>query len=158
LTDLIGYIAASLVFATFCAKRMVPLRTLAIVSNICFISYGSLLELWPIVLLHSCMLPMNVVRLHQASAVPRGFKCWYQGLDHSRHGRFDTVLRWPARWRDRERLRRELAGMRHRDFGDLAVSPGLIEDEKRRWPWQELSSEWSTVTSARYANQGEKRM
>jgi hypothetical protein len=48
--------------------------------------------------------------------------------------------------------------MRHRDFGDLAVSPGLIEDEKRRWPWQELSSEWSTVTSARYANQGEKRM
>jgi CRP/FNR family transcriptional regulator, cyclic AMP receptor protein len=79
LTDLIGYIAASLVFVTFCAKRMVPLRTLAIVSNICFISYGSLLELWPIVLLHSCMLPMNVVRLHQASAVPRGFKRWYQG-------------------------------------------------------------------------------
>jgi len=37
---------------------------LAIASNIGFISYGSLLGLWPIVLLHTCMLPMNVLRLH----------------------------------------------------------------------------------------------
>jgi uncharacterized protein YjiS (DUF1127 family) len=157
LTDLIGYIAASLVFAAFCAKRMVPLRMLAIASNIGFISYGSLLGLWPIVLLHSFMLPINVLRLHQASAVPSGSGRWYQGLVGSRLGLlFETVLRWPARWRDRERLRRELAGMRSRDFGDLAVSPGLIEDEKRRWPWQEWSSQWSAVTLPRHAGEGEK--
>jgi len=46
--------------------------------------------------------------------------------------------------------------MRNRDFGDLAVSPGLIEDEKRRWPWQEWSSEWSAVTLPRHAGEGEK--
>jgi hypothetical protein len=110
LTDLIGYIAASFVFATFCATRIVPLRMLAIVSNICFICYGALLGLRPIVLLHSCMLPMNVVRLHQASAVPRGFGRWYLGIDNPCPAlRLDTALRWPARWRKRERLRRELA-------------------------------------------------
>jgi hypothetical protein len=53
LTNVIGYMAAGLVFAAFCAKRMVPLRMLAIVSNIGFISYGALLGLWPIVLPHS---------------------------------------------------------------------------------------------------------
>jgi hypothetical protein len=66
---LIGWIAASLVFAAFCAKRMVPLRALAIVSNIAFIGYGYLDALWPIVILHAVMLPMNVIRLRQALAV-----------------------------------------------------------------------------------------
>lgn len=36
----IRWLASSLVFATFCAKRMLPLRALAITSNIAFISYG----------------------------------------------------------------------------------------------------------------------
>jgi hypothetical protein len=40
ITDGVGYIAASLVLATFCAKRMVSLRALAISSNVAFITYG----------------------------------------------------------------------------------------------------------------------
>jgi len=44
-TTAAGYFAASLVFATFCTKRMVPLRILAIGSNIAFIGYGYLGEL-----------------------------------------------------------------------------------------------------------------
>jgi uncharacterized protein YjiS (DUF1127 family) len=129
--DLIGYVAASLVFATFCAKRMVPLRVSAIASNVGFISYGSLLGLWPIVLLHAVMLPVNVVRLCQALAMP------------GRPG-------WLVRWRERERHRRELATMRACDFGDLAVPPGLIEDEKRRWPWQAWSAAWSGIVGPRH--------
>ena len=61
----IGYLAASLVFATFCTKRMVQLRALAIASNIAFISYGYLGKLWPILILHAAMLPLNIHRLRQ---------------------------------------------------------------------------------------------
>jgi hypothetical protein len=38
--DELGYLAASLVLATFCAKSMVRLRMLAIASNITFVAYG----------------------------------------------------------------------------------------------------------------------
>ena len=38
--DGLGYLAAALVLATFCAKRMLPLRALAIASNIAFVAYG----------------------------------------------------------------------------------------------------------------------
>jgi ABC-type glycerol-3-phosphate transport system permease component len=61
---LVGYLAASLVFTTFCTKRMVPLRILAIASNIAFIGYGYVGELWPIVILHATLLlPFNIYRL-----------------------------------------------------------------------------------------------
>jgi uncharacterized protein YjiS (DUF1127 family) len=155
LTNVIGYIAAGLVFATFCAKRMVPLRMLAIVSNIGFISYGALLGLWPIVLLHSGMLPMNLVRLHQAFAEPDRSRGLYQTLARSRRGLFDTVSHQFARWREREGMRRELAQMRGQDFGDLAVSPALIKDETQRWPWQGWSPEWTTVARSQKAGNNE---
>ena len=65
--DSIGYVAASLVLATFCARTMVLLRALAIASNLAFIAYGLLAHLWPILLLHAVMLPPNVYRLLEAA-------------------------------------------------------------------------------------------
>lgn len=62
----VGYLAASLVFAAFCTKRMVQLRAFAIASNIVFIGYGYPGELWPILILHAALLPMNMYRLRQA--------------------------------------------------------------------------------------------
>jgi hypothetical protein len=70
LADLIGWVAAGLVLATFCAKRMASLRALAIVSNIAFVVYGYAAGLWPILVLHSIMLPLNVLRLREALGVP----------------------------------------------------------------------------------------
>jgi CRP/FNR family transcriptional regulator, cyclic AMP receptor protein len=64
-TVLVGYLAAGFVLATFCTKRMARLRALAVVSNIAFIGYGYLGELWPIVILHAAMLPVNMHRLRQ---------------------------------------------------------------------------------------------
>ena len=49
----------------------------------------------------------------------------------------------------RERERRELAAMRSRDFGDLAVPPGLIIEELRRWPWQKSSPLWGQALHGR---------
>lgn len=66
LTDVLGYVAAGLVFATFCAQRMALLRTLAIASNVAFIGYGFLDGLWPILILHSAMLPINIRRYRQS--------------------------------------------------------------------------------------------
>jgi hypothetical protein len=39
MTDLIGYAAASAVLATFLMRSMVPLRLIAILSNIQFLCY-----------------------------------------------------------------------------------------------------------------------
>jgi hypothetical protein len=61
--DLIGYFAATMVLATFCMRSMRLLRWLAIVSNFGFIAYGLLGGLWPIVVLHLLLLPINVARL-----------------------------------------------------------------------------------------------
>ena len=39
--ELVGYLASALVFATFYMKTMMPLRAVAIASNVAFISYGT---------------------------------------------------------------------------------------------------------------------
>ena len=46
--DRLGWFASGLVFATFCAREMLPLRILALASNVAFISYGYSGHLWPI--------------------------------------------------------------------------------------------------------------
>ena len=60
-----GYLACFLVFATFCMKTMIPLRMAAILSNIAFIVYSSYDGLYPILILHSVLLPINVARTMQ---------------------------------------------------------------------------------------------
>ena len=64
--DLIGYLASLLVLATFCMRDMVPLRVVAIVSNIAFITYGALADIGPVLLLHVVLLPVNALRLAQS--------------------------------------------------------------------------------------------
>ncbi len=49
---------------------MISLRSLAIASNGAFIVYGTSARLWPIVLLHAVMLPLNLSRLREALAAP----------------------------------------------------------------------------------------
>jgi hypothetical protein len=68
--NLLGYFAAALVLATFCARQMITLRSLAIVSNVAFIGYAYWAGLPPILVLHAVMLPMNVMRLRQAIMQP----------------------------------------------------------------------------------------
>src|SRR5580704_3593665 len=62
---MLGYLASGLVFATFYMQTMVPLRSVAIASNVVFLSYGLWLGAWPIAILHSALLPLNVMRLFQ---------------------------------------------------------------------------------------------
>src|SRR6266545_6723088 len=67
-----AWLAALLVFSSFFMKTMIPLRVVAITSNVAFISYallglryGIFGRVYPILVLHLALLPLNVVRLRQ---------------------------------------------------------------------------------------------
>lgn len=63
--EIFGYIASILVFATFYMRTMLPLRIVAVASNIAFITYAAIDGLTPILILHSALLPLNLLRLMQ---------------------------------------------------------------------------------------------
>src|SRR5919198_2445147 len=73
-----AWVAALLVFSSFFMKTMVPLRVVAVASNAAFITYALLgLEygifgrVYPILVLHSVLLPLNVVRLREIKRLIR---------------------------------------------------------------------------------------
>jgi CRP/FNR family transcriptional regulator, cyclic AMP receptor protein len=63
--DLLGYVAAACVLATYSMKTMIPLRVLGICGNLFFIAYGYAGSLYPNIILHTVLLPLNGVRLYQ---------------------------------------------------------------------------------------------
>jgi hypothetical protein len=70
--EIVAWIASLFVFTTFFMKTMTPLRLAAVASNIAFIAYGVLglkygifEKVFPIFLLHSMLLPLNVFRLYE---------------------------------------------------------------------------------------------
>ena len=65
LGEIAGYLAAVLVFLTFYMKTMIPLRMIGICSNCMFIIYGSLDGLYPVLVLHLILLPLNALRLRE---------------------------------------------------------------------------------------------
>jgi hypothetical protein len=64
--NFVGYAASGLVLATFCMRRMVPLRAVALCSNIVFVLYGHLAKIEPILVLHLILFPINLRRLTQS--------------------------------------------------------------------------------------------
>ena len=60
-----GYLASALVLATFCMKTMIPLRCAAICSNVAFIVYGFYDNVYPVLILHGILLPLNIWRAIQ---------------------------------------------------------------------------------------------
>jgi hypothetical protein len=64
--DAIGYVASTLVLTAFGMKGIVPLRVVAMCSNLVFIIYGLGLGLSPIWSLHAALLPLNAWRLVEA--------------------------------------------------------------------------------------------
>jgi CRP/FNR family cyclic AMP-dependent transcriptional regulator len=69
--ELVGYFASGLVFLTFCMKTMIPLRIVAMASNVAFICYSALEMLYPVLILHLVLLPLNIWRTAQMIALSR---------------------------------------------------------------------------------------
>lgn len=77
--EVLGYIAAFLVFLTFSMKTMVPLRIVGIASNVFFIAYGYLNPAYPLLVLHLALLPLNIFRLRQMLVLVRQVESATQG-------------------------------------------------------------------------------
>ena len=71
--EVLGWVAASLMLATFVCREARTLRACAIMANLAFMACGLDADLHPIAALHLALLPVNVVHLiyavreHQAS-------------------------------------------------------------------------------------------
>lgn len=63
--NVLGYAASAAVLATFCMNTMIPLRVIALGSNVLFIAYGYVDHLYPVLMLHAILLPVNALRLLQ---------------------------------------------------------------------------------------------
>jgi CRP/FNR family transcriptional regulator, cyclic AMP receptor protein len=69
--DGVGYLASLLVFCTFYMKTMIPLRMVAIASNVVFMTYGLAGRIYPVLALHAVLLPLNCLRLQQMQTLIR---------------------------------------------------------------------------------------
>lgn len=72
--DILGYAASVSVLATFCMSTMVPLRVIAIASNVLFILFGAFAHIYPVLVLHVVLLPVNITRLVQILRLIRGVR------------------------------------------------------------------------------------
>jgi len=69
---ILSYVASASVLATFCMTTMIPLRIAGIISNVLFCSFGAAAHIWPIMVLHLVLLPVNTIRLLQIRRLVRG--------------------------------------------------------------------------------------
>jgi CRP/FNR family cyclic AMP-dependent transcriptional regulator len=72
--DMVGWAASAAVLATFCMNTMMPLRVLAIISNVLFCAFGAVAHIFPVLILHAILLPVNVVRLVQIRRLVHGMQ------------------------------------------------------------------------------------
>jgi CRP/FNR family cyclic AMP-dependent transcriptional regulator len=63
--EALGYLGAILVLGTYSMKRMVPLRVISMCASSVFFAYGLLVQVYPQILLHGVLLPLNAVRLRE---------------------------------------------------------------------------------------------
>lgn len=74
LIDLLGFAAALTVLASFCMTSIVSLRSIAVISNLLFISYGLLGHILPVFFLHITLLPINLFKLRRIQGRPHAGK------------------------------------------------------------------------------------
>lgn len=104
-----GWVSAVLVFSSFFMKTMIPLRTVAVCSNVSFITYallglryGVFGRVYPILVLHAALLPLNLVRLRQLKGLLRAvreasddetIRSLVPYMQTERHGAGDVLFR-----------------------------------------------------------------
>lgn len=69
--EILGWTAAALMVSTFACREARTMRALAVGTNLAFIGYGALAGLTPVLVLHLVLLPINLCRWAQASALSR---------------------------------------------------------------------------------------
>jgi hypothetical protein len=74
--EIAAWLASVLVFTTFFMKTMILLRVVAVISNVAFIAYallglryGIFEKVLPILVLHSLLLPLNLLRVREMKRI-----------------------------------------------------------------------------------------
>lgn len=75
----IGYLGSLFMFLTFFMKTMIPLRITAITANCIMIVYTALAGVIPVLILQSCLLPLNVLRFVQMQRLVQRVKASSRG-------------------------------------------------------------------------------
>jgi uncharacterized protein YjiS (DUF1127 family) len=138
--NLLGYAASASVLATFCMSSMVPLRAVAICSNVMFAAFGALAHIYPVLVLHAILLPVNIVRLMQvvvsdqeaAAAVTSIMLAPLLGVIRRPEAKQLKI----AEWRRCARERRELRELDERDRHDLGISQCDAQREAQKPFWR----------------------
>lgn len=60
--DVLGWVAAALMVATFGCREAQTMRPLAVATNVAFIGYAVAASLTPVLALHAVLLPINLWR------------------------------------------------------------------------------------------------
>jgi len=91
----LGMVGAALTLASFLMKTMLPLRALALASNVLFILYGYLESLLPGLIVNAVLLPVNAQRIWEITKLSREIASATQDtpvsqwlLPHMRHRAF----------------------------------------------------------------------
>jgi len=63
--EMLGYFGACLTLTVYSMRRMIPLRIIGIAANCVFVLYGYLAEVYPQMVLHATLLPINAYRLFE---------------------------------------------------------------------------------------------
>jgi hypothetical protein len=69
--ELVGYAGTAFTVVAYGMRRIVPLRIAAILSSVAFLSYGLLMQSYPLVLMEIMLLPINTYRLLEILAERR---------------------------------------------------------------------------------------
>lgn len=63
--EALGYLGAGLSIAASSMRTMIPLRSLALATNVVMLTYAVLAGVYPAVIVNLVLLPLNAMRLHQ---------------------------------------------------------------------------------------------
>jgi CRP/FNR family cyclic AMP-dependent transcriptional regulator len=77
--DIAGYLGGIMIVLSFFKTTMIPLRAMGAVSNLCFVAYGYLDAVYPMMALHVALFPLNIVRLWQMVKLVRRVRTAAEG-------------------------------------------------------------------------------
>jgi Bacterial inner membrane protein len=63
--EYVGFCGSGLAVWTYWMREMIQLRIVAVIGCLCFLTYGALIESYPIMLMEVTLLPINAYRLFQ---------------------------------------------------------------------------------------------
>lgn len=61
--EAVGFCGSILAVLTYWMREMIPLRIVAVVGCVCFLTYGLLIGSYPLILMEATLLPINLYRL-----------------------------------------------------------------------------------------------